>query len=154
MTTPSPLERRLASLASSFPSLKNAPLSPWSGDVFRTWADAQPEKTAAWWAARFVLAFGMAKRLGWVAKKRPAGAVVRYGFDIFEARAAWTEGDRRAAAIWLLTAGETVPAIQPVVMRCSCEPPVMITVDLVRLSRSPIVCHRCECPFIPEAAHS
>lgn len=74
---------------------------------------------------------------------------MRYGFDIFEAQAAWTEGDRRAAAIWLLTAGEPASAIEPAVMRCSCEPPTTISVDLVRLSRCPIVCHRCECPFTP-----
>ncbi|WAS91953.1 hypothetical protein [Nannocystis punicea] len=97
MTTP--FERYLASIAASFPSLKGAPLNPWNDDAFRAWAEAQPEKTAAWWAARFVLAFGTARRRAWVAKRRPPGTVVRYGFDIFEAQAAWTEGDRRAAAI-------------------------------------------------------
>lgn len=46
MTTP--FERYLASIAASFPSLNEAPLRPWNSEDFRTWAQAQPKKTAAW----------------------------------------------------------------------------------------------------------
>lgn len=96
-------ERYLASIASSFPSLRGAPLHPW--EEFPCWAEGLPPKSAAWWAARFVIAFSVARRREWVSQRRGPDVVVDYGFDIFEAQAAWTDGDRQAAAHWLLTCG-------------------------------------------------
>lgn len=140
-------DRYLASIASSFPSLRGAPLYPW--EAFPRWAEDLEPKSAAWWAARFVIGFGLSRRRGWAAQRRGPNVVVNYGFDIFEAQAAWTDGDRKAAAHWLLTSGTPTRAAEPITMECGCEPPLRISIDLFKLGNANIVCHTCTCPFIP-----
>ena len=142
-------DRYLASITESFPSLRGAPVKPWEYEVFQSWAATLPEKSSAWWAARFVLAFRTARLRGWVRSRRPQDAIVRYGFDIFEAQVAWTLGDCRAAAVWLLTSGKSERANELIELECRCDPPLRVTTERVRLGWSPILCRQCECPFAP-----
>jgi hypothetical protein len=73
--------------------------------------------------------------------------VVNYGFDIFEAQAAWTDGDRQAAAYWLVTCGTRPRSVEPATVECGCEPPLRISIDLITHGGKNIVCHACTCPF-------
>ena len=138
-------ERYLASVASTFPSLRGAPLHPW--EAFPSWAEGLEPKSAAWWAARFIIAFRLARLRGWASQRRGPDVVVNYGFDIFEAQAAWTDGDRQAAAYWLMTCGTRPRSVEPATVECGCEPPLRISIDLITHGGKNIVCHACTCPF-------